>query len=155
MTAPVLTSLTPTTAEAGSAVIEVVISGSGFDTDCDLKVAGGTHGSNFVSATEIRADINPALLAPGDLLVSVVNGLDEESNVLVFTIIEAPITHDTLLDALKAGDTSGLATASDDELWAARSAYEQWAESLAAAFKEQALEVMKAIDHELHRRELI
>jgi hypothetical protein len=153
MAAPVLTSLTPSSVGVNTAVTTVTITGSGFDTDCDVQVEGGTQGSNWVSETVIELDVDPANLQPGDLEVTVVNGDDEESNALTFTI-EGPSSGVSLLDELIAGNLAALGTASDNDLYSVRIQYEQWAESAAAQFKATTSEVIRAIDHELVKRGL-
>jgi hypothetical protein len=153
MVAPVLTSLSPASVDKGAGVTTVSITGSGFDLDCDVQADGATQGSNYVSDTLIELDVDPTNLAQGSLEITVVNGDDEVSNALQFTI-EGASTGVSLLDELIAGNLAALETASDNDLYSVRIQYEQWAESAAAQFKATTSEVIRAIDHELVKRGL-
>jgi len=72
---PVVSSVSPTTAPAGSSAVTLTVTGSGFTSSSVVKVGGTAEPTTFVSATQLTA-IVPAsqLTSGGNLSVVVVNG---------------------------------------------------------------------------------
>jgi hypothetical protein len=83
--APVLASLTPSTAVAGSAGITLAVAGTGFTAADVVARNGAPVPTTFGSATALSATIDAAALAaPGDVPVTV-----GASNALPFTVTAA------------------------------------------------------------------
>lgn len=72
---PTITSITPTTVNAGSPQISLTVNGTGFLTTSVVQVAGVSEPTTYVSATQLNATVPGSQLASGtQLSVAVVNG---------------------------------------------------------------------------------
>jgi hypothetical protein len=91
VTPPAVTSLSATSATAGTPGFELVLTGSGFSADSVVRWNGSNRPTTFVSATEVRATISAADIAlPGNVSVSVLNtGSGLFSNSTTFEILPA------------------------------------------------------------------
>ncbi len=86
---PILTSLTPNTSLAGSADINLTITGTNFISSSLTSFDGNTLATSFVSSTQLTAVIPASLLTtPGNFSVTIDNPAPGGgvSNVLTFTI---------------------------------------------------------------------
>ena len=88
---PVLTSLSPATATAGSAAVTLTVNGTGFVSGATVTWAGSARATTFVSATQLNAAI-PAtdLASAGSTNVDVVQAGVRSTNQLPFTVV-APV----------------------------------------------------------------
>jgi pyrimidine deaminase RibD-like protein len=83
--APVVASLTPSTAVAGGAAFTLAVAGTGFVDGDAVTWNGAAVATTFVSATALSAAIDaPAVATPGDVPVAV-----GASNALPFTVTAA------------------------------------------------------------------
>ena len=87
VTAPLtLTSISPTSANAGGPAFTLTVNGTGFANSSTVRWNGSALATTFVSATQLTAAVTAALIAnPGNASVTVANG-DQTSNALTFTI---------------------------------------------------------------------
>jgi hypothetical protein len=84
--APVLTSLSPSTAVAGGPAFTLTVNGSNFATGAVVKWNGGARTTAFVGATKLTAAILAAdIVAAANYTVTVVSG-GVTSNSLTFTV---------------------------------------------------------------------
>jgi hypothetical protein len=73
--APAVTSISPTTAPAGSADLTLTVNGTGFLSSTVIQVGGKPEATTFVGATQVTAKVPAAQLASGaELNVVAVNG---------------------------------------------------------------------------------
>ena len=86
-TAPIIVSLTPSVALAGSPGFTLVVAGSNFVSNAKVRWNGGERPTTFVSATQLTAQI-PAtdLSQAGTALITVLNPDGQFSNSASFTI---------------------------------------------------------------------
>jgi hypothetical protein len=88
--APTLSSLNPATAVAGSASVTVQVIGAGFAPSDVASVAGAPVATVVVSATELSIPVDAAaMVAAGDVPVSVATAGGLQSNVLTFAVTAA------------------------------------------------------------------
>ena len=74
--APVIASLFPNTKVAGDPAFLLTVNGTGFDANCQVLWNGSPRTSNFVSATQMTAQINaPDVATAGTIQVRVINSL--------------------------------------------------------------------------------
>lgn len=74
-TAPTVSSVSPTTAVAGSAALTLTVTGTGFVTTTTVQVGGVADTTSYVNATEVTATVTPQQLASGaQLSVIALNG---------------------------------------------------------------------------------
>jgi hypothetical protein len=72
---PSITSISPTTAPAGSAALTLTVSGSGFTSSSVVQVNGNSEATTYVSANKLTATVPANQLASGAMLsVVVLNG---------------------------------------------------------------------------------
>jgi hypothetical protein len=87
---PTITSLSPTTAVAGSAGFTLTLNGTGFTSAASVLFNGSAKTTTFVSATQLTAAITTSDLAtPGSVTVDVVQAGVHAANTLSFTITAA------------------------------------------------------------------
>ena len=88
--APVISSLSPDTARAGSGALELTVAGSNFASGAVVRWNGSPLSTTFVSATQLRAAVPASLLAAaGTAQVTAANPTGPASNALAFTITTA------------------------------------------------------------------
>jgi len=74
-TAPTVSSISPTTAAAGSGPLTVTVTGTGFLSTTTVQVGGVTEATTYVSSTRVTATVTAAQLASGSQLsVIALNG---------------------------------------------------------------------------------
>ena len=96
--APVLTSLSPTTATAGGAAFALTVNGTGFVTGAILKWNGNARTTALVGATKVTAAILATdIVNQGSYSVTVSNGATT-SNALTFTV--TPIANSPTLTSI-------------------------------------------------------
>lgn len=89
--APVMASLSPSSASAGTSGITVTIMGSNFTAQSVVQVSSSPRTTTFVSAGQLSVQLTAADLAsPGQLSVSVAQPNAPPSNPLTFTINAVP-----------------------------------------------------------------
>jgi outer membrane protein assembly factor BamB len=89
--APVLGSLSPSSASAGTSGITVTVTGSNFTAQSVVQVSSSPRTTTFVSASQLSVQLTAADLAsPGQLPVSVAQPNSPPSNPLTFTINAVP-----------------------------------------------------------------
>lgn len=94
---PVLSSLAPNSAVAGSAAFELSVAGSGFVSGSTVNWNGSARPTTFGSASQLRAQVAGADVATaGTANVTVVNAGAPTSNALPFTITPVPVARYTL-----------------------------------------------------------
>jgi sugar lactone lactonase YvrE len=72
---PTVSSISPTTAVAGSAALTLTVTGTGFVTTTTVQVGGVADATSYVSATEVTATVTPQQLTSGaQLSVIALNG---------------------------------------------------------------------------------
>ncbi len=87
VSAPTITSLSPTTAPAGSAALTLTVNGTGFLSAATVQWNGSALATTFVSATQLMATVPASLLASaGNATVTVANSAGTPSNGVTFTI---------------------------------------------------------------------
>jgi sugar lactone lactonase YvrE len=75
VTAPTVTSISPTTAPAGSAALTLTVNGTGFTSSTTIQVGGAADVTKYVSATQVTATVEPAqMVNGGDFAVIAANG---------------------------------------------------------------------------------
>ena len=85
--APSISSLTPSSAQAGGAGFTLTVSGSGFASGATVKWNGGARTTTVDSGTQVRAAIPASdIAAAGTAQVTVANPGTSDSNSLTFTI---------------------------------------------------------------------
>lgn len=92
--APVITSLSPTSAPAGSPATTLTVNGSGFVADSHVLWNGASLATQFVSPNKLTAQLDAALLTAGQRVgVAVRNPQPQEriSNVVSFEVLAASI----------------------------------------------------------------
>jgi len=90
---PILTSLSPASVRAGSAGLNLVVTGTGFIQGATLQWAGNDRKTTFLSATQVAAEILPMdVAAPGSYSVVVRNPEPSvgPSNALQFVVTSLP-----------------------------------------------------------------
>lgn len=91
---PTIAAIAPSSVVAGSPGFILVVSGTNFAADAQVRWNGAARSTTVVSATQLSATISAADLAsPGTAQITVFNpGVGSESNTLVFTIqpVQAP-----------------------------------------------------------------
>jgi hypothetical protein len=91
---PVLTSLSPTIAVAGTTALTLTVNGTGFASSSVVRWNGANRATTFVSSTQLRAAITAADLASaGTAQISVFSPSPGggTSNPLTFTVVAAPV----------------------------------------------------------------
>ena len=150
-----ITSLDPAQAAIGGPDVTLNVNGFAFLEGDTIVFNGGEEPTTFVSGSLLTTGVKPSTATtPGsyEVLVRTAYG---DTPPFLFTFTEAePVPETSLMDQLKQGDTSGLATASDDEVYSARQGYENWAEEEVVEFQSLVRETQAAIDHEFRKREL-
>lgn len=107
---PAITSLSPSTAVAGSAAFTLTVTGSNFVSGAAVQWDGAARTTTFVNATQLTASITAADIAsPGSKAVTVVNpspggGI---SNAVAFTVTTPPLPPPTLSTLSPATATAG------------------------------------------------
>jgi alpha-D-ribose 1-methylphosphonate 5-triphosphate synthase subunit PhnH len=87
---PLLSSVSPSTVNAGGPAFTMTVSGSNFANGAVVQWNGQGVGTTFMSATQLSATVAASLIAaPGTANVTVVNPGGGTSNTLVFTITGA------------------------------------------------------------------
>jgi hypothetical protein len=86
---PVLSSLTPSTAVAGSGPLTLQVAGSDFADGDVIHVNGAASPTTFVSATELTTPVDLTAAVAGDVPVSVQSAAGQGSNALTFTVTAA------------------------------------------------------------------
>ena len=92
--APVLTSLTPTSATEGASAFTFTVNGSNFASDAVVQANGAALTTSFVSSTQLQATLPASMLAEeGSLPIDVLNSsAGRASNTLDFTVADAPLS---------------------------------------------------------------
>jgi hypothetical protein len=93
--APILTSLSNTSAQAGGAAFTLTITGSNFAANAQVQWNGAARTTHFISSTQLTVDIPASdIAAPGTANISVLNPTaGVVSSSLPFTISAAGIHH--------------------------------------------------------------
>src|SRR5215470_5127402 len=90
-TGPTLTTLSPSSAQAGGAGFTLTVTGSNFVSGASVRWNGSARSTTFVSASQLTATIAAAdIAAAGTAQVTVANPDGSVSNALSFTITAAP-----------------------------------------------------------------
>lgn len=91
--APVLTSLNPSAAAAGSPALTLTVNGTNFVSSSTVRWNGSNRTTTFVSSSQLTAAI-PAtdVASPGTATVTVANPGGSTSNALTFTVSPAALT---------------------------------------------------------------
>jgi hypothetical protein len=106
--APVLTSVSPTTATAGGAALTLTANGSNFVAGSTLQWNGAARTTTFVSATQLTATIAAADIATaGSASVTVGNPDLQVSNAQPFTITAAPSLTASITNPAEGATVSG------------------------------------------------
>lgn len=84
-TPPVIISLTPNTAECGSADLEMKVTGTGFTPDSVIVFNGHDEPTDFFSETEIGTGVKPSLFTVAATCPIFIRNLGGSSNVAEFT----------------------------------------------------------------------
>jgi len=148
MTAAVLTGISPTTGETGTAVT-LTATGTGF-VDGDV-IAYGIEDLDtiFVDATSLTAEVTPIDPGPHDVLVRCGDG---DTDALSFEATTAEYSGEECLEALKTGDISKLAGTPADELDWVRTEFKAWADVEGARIEKMYDETYAAILAEMARK---
>jgi IPT/TIG domain len=85
---PVIDTLTPASAVAGSLLFTLTVTGSNFDATSVVMVDTNNHGATFISSTQITCNITPPAVE-GSMVVYVRNGSGTASNSMTLTITAA------------------------------------------------------------------
>lgn len=106
-----ITSLTPSSAAAGSPAFTLSVAGSGFASGAVVNWNGSARQTTFGSTAQVSAQI-PAtdVTTAGTANVTVVNSGAPPSNALPFTITAAPVTPSYRLTVSKTGSEAGRGT---------------------------------------------
>jgi subtilisin family serine protease len=88
---PVITSLSPSSAQADSPGFELIVTGSNFTQDSGVAWNGGQRFTTFVSSTQLRATIlSGDIASTGTAAVTVTDPVGGTSNGMTFTIQPKP-----------------------------------------------------------------
>ena len=103
---PIVTQLTPTSAAAGTAGLQLMIAGTGFSSSSVVQWNGTAVPTNFGSATQVTATIAATLLAtPGTNFVTVVNPGGNITAGATFTVAGPTLTTVAPSTAVSGGAT--------------------------------------------------
>ena len=85
---PVITTVSPNTALAGSVATTITVNGSGFVQGSVVQFGGTVSATTFVSATQLRAVVSAAQLSQGgSFTILVINPNGDQSNTVSFIVV--------------------------------------------------------------------
>jgi hypothetical protein len=106
ISAPAVTSVSPSTAPAGSPSLPIVVTGTNFISSSQVQWNGTPLGTSFSSATQLNAQIDSSLMqTPGTNFLTVVNGTTQSAAARFI------VTGPTLTSLNPAAATAGASTA--------------------------------------------
>ncbi len=106
-----ITSLNPSTVIAGGAAFTITVYGSGFTNRSAVNWNGGPLTTNYVSATQLTAQVPQAYIAlPGSATFTVTNSDGTSSNGVKFTVTGPPVITNLSPPSAPAGSPSFILT---------------------------------------------
>ncbi len=99
---PVITSISPTSADATNTVL-VTISGSGFTNSSSVLVDNNAAGGSYVSSSTMTVSLNAATSGPKMISVSNPSPGGGQSNSVVFTFTDPPVGSVTIITTTTSG----------------------------------------------------